>query len=101
MRGSTEFVLRHRRIVLVTWILVAVAGMAATINVGSLLTNRFSVPGSEAERGRTLLTHDFHERSEGAFTFYRPQLQMLVTGFSASRDEYGASVQWQMDLEEV
>ncbi len=40
-------------------------------------------------------------RTDGAFTFYRPQLQMLVTGFSVSRDEYGASVQWQMDLEEV
>ena len=33
--------------------------------------------------------------------FYRPQLQMLVTGFSVNRDEYGAAVQWQMDLEEV
>jgi hypothetical protein len=40
-------------------------------------------------------------RTEGAFTFYRPRLQMLVTGFSVSRDEYGAAVQWQMDLEEV
>ena len=40
-------------------------------------------------------------RTEGAFVFYRPQLQMLVTGFSMSRDEYGATVGWQMQLEEV
>jgi hypothetical protein len=40
-------------------------------------------------------------RTEGAFMFYRPQLQMLVTGLSVNRDEYGAAVQWQMDLEEV
>jgi hypothetical protein len=40
-------------------------------------------------------------RTEGTFMFYRPQLQMLVTGFSVNRDEYGAAVQWQMDLEEV
>lgn len=40
-------------------------------------------------------------RTEGAFTFYRPQLQMRVTGLSVNRDEYGAAVQWQMDLEEV
>lgn len=40
-------------------------------------------------------------RTDGAFIFYRPQLQMLVTRFSVNRDEYGASVQWQMDLEEV
>src|SRR5262245_39386362 len=40
-------------------------------------------------------------RTEGAFVFYRPQLQMRVTGFSMNRDEYGAAVQWQMDLEEL
>jgi hypothetical protein len=37
-------------------------------------------------------------RTEGAFVFYGPQLQMLVTGFSVNRDEYGAAVQWQMTL---
>jgi hypothetical protein len=40
------------------------------------------------------------ERIEGDFTFYRPQLTMLVTGFSVQRDEWGAEVQWQMELEE-
>jgi hypothetical protein len=40
-------------------------------------------------------------RTEGAFVFYRPQLRMLVTGFSMSRDEYGAAVSWQLQLEEV
>lgn len=40
-------------------------------------------------------------RTEGAFVFYRPQLQMLVTGLSISRDEYGAAVSWQLQLEEV
>jgi hypothetical protein len=40
-------------------------------------------------------------RPEGDFVFYRPRLQMLVTGFSVNKDEYGAAVQWQMDLEEV
>ena len=29
-------------------------------------------------------------RTQGGFVFYRPQLQMRVTGFSANRDEYGA-----------
>lgn len=40
-------------------------------------------------------------RTMGAFVFYRPQLQMRVTAFSVNRDEYGAAVQWQMDLEEL
>jgi hypothetical protein len=29
-------------------------------------------------------------RTQGGLVLYRPQLQMLVTGFSANRDEYGA-----------
>ena len=41
------------------------------------------------------------ERVEGAFTFYRPLLTMRVTGFSATRDEYGSAVSWQLQLEEV
>ena len=40
------------------------------------------------------------ERVEGAFTFFRPILTMRVTGFSLSRDEYGAAVSWQLQLEE-
>lgn len=40
-------------------------------------------------------------RTEGDFTFYRPQLTMLITDFKIERDEYGAQVQWSMSLEEV
>ena len=41
------------------------------------------------------------ERVEGDFSFYRPVLSMRVVGFSVSRDEYGAAVSWQMQLEEA
>jgi hypothetical protein len=40
-------------------------------------------------------------RVEGDFSFYRPVLTMRVVGFSVSRDEYGAVVSWQMQLEEA
>lgn len=40
-------------------------------------------------------------RSESGFTFYRPMLIMRVTNFTIDRDEWGAQVQWSMDLEEV
>ena len=40
-------------------------------------------------------------RVEGDFSFYRPVLTMRVVGFSVSRDEYGATVSWQMQLEEA
>ena len=41
------------------------------------------------------------ERVDGDFTVYRPVLSMRVTGFSVSRDEYGSTVSWQLQLEEV
>jgi RND superfamily putative drug exporter len=68
MRVLTELVLRHRRSVLLVWVALFVLGAAATTNVGSLLSNRLSVPGADAERGLTLLRTRFHERSDGAFT---------------------------------
>lgn len=39
--------------------------------------------------------------TEGAWTFYRPSLTMMVVGFSLQFDEYGAEVSWTMELEEV
>jgi RND superfamily putative drug exporter len=68
MRRWTEFVIHHRKRVIGAWIVVFVLGAAATSNLGSLLTNRFSVPGSDAERGLNITKQRFHERGEGAFT---------------------------------
>src|SRR5690348_8126625 len=68
MRDWTEIVVRHRRPVLLLWVILAVLGIAAASNLGSLLSNRFSVPGADSERGQDLLRSKFHERSDGAFT---------------------------------
>lgn len=40
-------------------------------------------------------------RISDLFTFYRPQIIFLVTNFSNSKDEWGASVAWTLSLEEV
>lgn len=40
-------------------------------------------------------------RVDGAYTFYRPELQMMVTLWTMSRDEYGSQVSWSLQLEEV
>ena len=40
-------------------------------------------------------------REEGAITYYRPQLTMRVTSFTAEEDEWGRAVNWTMTLEEV
>src|SRR5437588_3436794 len=68
MRGVTEIVMRHRRLVLLSWLVLFVLGVLAASNLGSLLSNRFSVPGSDSERGLNILRDRFHERGDGAFT---------------------------------
>jgi RND superfamily putative drug exporter len=55
-------------VVLVAWLILFVLGGWATSGLGKLLTNRFSVPGSDAERGLSILRSRFHERGDGAFT---------------------------------
>lgn len=39
-------------------------------------------------------------RHESGFTFYRPRLVMLVSGFSSTGDEYGANYNWSLSVEE-
>jgi hypothetical protein len=40
-------------------------------------------------------------RTANGFTFYRPQLTMKVISKSQETDEYGAAVNWSLELEEV
>lgn len=39
--------------------------------------------------------------TEAGFTTYRPRLNMMVTAFNISHDEYGRQIGWSMDLEEI
>jgi RND superfamily putative drug exporter len=68
MASWTRTVIRRRKAIIGAWLVVFVLGGAAAANVGDLLSNRFSVPGSDAERGLTLLKDNLNERSDGAFT---------------------------------
>jgi RND superfamily putative drug exporter len=67
MARWTQFVLRHRRVVLGCWVLVAIAGFVAYRNLAPLLTNQFTVPGSDSERVRTVLAQRFGDRPDGSF----------------------------------
>lgn len=44
---------------------------------------------------------EYASRVEGIFTYYRPELTMMVTGFRQQTDEYGAVVSWTLELEEA
>jgi RND superfamily putative drug exporter len=64
----TRRIIRHRRKVIVAWLVVVVLGGAAAAGLGDLLSNRFSVPGSEAEKGRQILSKTMGEKGDGDFT---------------------------------
>src|SRR6516165_11695194 len=63
----TRRVVAHRRSIIVAWCVLLILGGYAASDLGRLLTNRFSVPGSDAEKGLTILRSQFHERGDGAF----------------------------------
>src|SRR5579859_6722714 len=77
MVAWTRRVVAHRRPILAIWVVLLLLGGVATANLGKLLTNRFSVPGSDAEKGLQILQARFHERGDGAFT--------LVARFNSGR----------------
>jgi uncharacterized membrane protein YdfJ with MMPL/SSD domain len=87
----TRFVVRHRRMVLVGWVLAFVVGGTAAAGLGDLLTNRFSVPGSDAERGLDLLKDHFGERGDGAFSLVVQLASGSVTDPAFVRAAEGAA----------
>ena len=68
MERWTRAVIANRKKVLAAWLVLFVLGGYGASHLGDLLTNRFSVPGSDAERGLDLLKDRFNERGDGAFT---------------------------------
>ncbi|MDE3069725.1 MAG: MMPL family transporter [Acidobacteriota bacterium] len=64
----TRFVVAHRRAILAGWLALFVLGFWGAANLSKLLTNRFTVPGSQAERGIEVLRTYLHANTGGAFT---------------------------------
>src|SRR3954468_16917848 len=75
----TGFVIAHRKRIVAVWALLFLLGGYAAANVGDLLSNRFSVPGAESERGLNLLRGRMGDRSDGAFT-------LVATGVDTPAD---------------
>jgi RND superfamily putative drug exporter len=53
--------------VLAVWLVVLVAGGWATATISPLLSNTFTVPGTDSERARAILQQAFGDRDEGRF----------------------------------
>jgi len=69
MEGWTRWVLHHRKLMLAAWIVLFLVGGIAAKGLSSLLTNRFTLPGTDAGRAETILHDRFGQRSTGSFTF--------------------------------
>jgi RND superfamily putative drug exporter len=75
----TGFVIAHRKRIVAVWIVLFVLGGYGASNLGGLLSNRFSVPGAESERGLNLIKERMGDRSDGAFT-------LVATGVDTPAD---------------
>ena len=60
--------LRNRWLVVVVWVFILLAGGYANSKLPDLLSNTFTMPGTDSERARTILQQHYGDRSDGAFT---------------------------------
>ena len=67
MERWTRAVLRFRWLVVVCWAVAIAAGVIANSRLSDLLSNTFTVPGTDSERARTILQDHFGDRSDGEF----------------------------------
>src|SRR6266511_3732937 len=67
MARWTRFVLGFRWPILGFWLVVLLVGGFATSKLTPLLSNTFTVPGTDSERARTILQQHFGDRSDGEF----------------------------------
>ena len=68
MERLTSLVLRRRRLVLVAWLAVLVPSFVAIAGLSDLLTNRFTLPGTDTARVDRILEQEFGQKTTGAFT---------------------------------
>src|SRR4051794_20350943 len=60
MRRIAEFVLRHRRLVGLTWLIIVIAGVALVQKTNNRLVIDFSLPGQPGTQTANQIDNDFH-----------------------------------------
>ena len=68
MERWTRLMIRYRWAVVAAWLVVLVAGGWSSSKLSDLLSNTFTMPGTDSERARTILKEHYGERSDGTFT---------------------------------
>jgi RND superfamily putative drug exporter len=68
MERWTRLMIRHRWAVVGVWALVLVGSVMALSGLSDLLTNRFTLPGSDTARAEDILEEHFGQRTTGSFS---------------------------------
>ncbi len=68
MERWTRWMLRYRWAVVAAWLVVLVGGGWSSSRLSALLSNTFTMPGTDSERARAILKEHYGDRSDGAFT---------------------------------
>ncbi len=68
MERLTRTMLRFRWFVLAAWIVLFLASAVAASGLSDLLTNRFSLPGTDTARAERILEDHFQQKTTGSFT---------------------------------
>ena len=92
MAGWTRFILRHRRAVLAFWLAVLLGGGLASTRLSALLSNSFSVPGTDSQRVVQVLRSEFGDRADGAFTVVFALDRLPRTAASSERARLAAAL---------
>jgi len=85
MERWTRVMLRYRWLVVAAWLLVLLGGGWSATKLSALLSNSFTMPGTDSERARVILEEHYGDRSDGAFTIvfsvpssHDPRLRLLL-----------------------
>ena len=60
MTSITRWVLAHKRLVSVAWIVITLVGIATVSNAVNSFSNQFSVPGREGWTTNQRILHTYH-----------------------------------------
>jgi len=84
MESWTRSIIRYRWLVLGAWIVVVLASFVATRGLGDLLTNRFSLPGTDTQRAEQILEDHFGQRSAGSFVVVARSTSEPIVSFRSA-----------------
>src|SRR5881227_3696209 len=96
MTAIAEFVLRHRRWVMVSWLLVVIVGVMLVNKTNSRLVIDFSLPGQPGTQTANQIDKDFHAGGKTApyvVTLTMPVGQTITGHEAAVKDAFAAVAQ--------